>query len=369
MDIKGSSNPDSSSADEQTFTSLPPSPIYLTGKNLRSELDRPNLGQEPLIEELIYKDTITMFTARPGVGKSVVTANLTASASKGLPVFGFLNCTRPLKIAYVQLEGSRDEQISRLKMIEEVVGELNVNNMSWHTPDFNVEDARTWIDVWMELDDAIKQMEGLDIIIFDPIYAMTTKGLTNEVTCLAIKKFLDTVKYRYRSSVIVNNHSPKDTYDNQGKKIKKKDPFGVTWLSANLDGSYFIDRGDSKNTLTLEKIKSRAGAIIEFLCLQFDIASFSLSTLANQSSTPSRVRVRNVLEKLFKEGVYPSTIELARAAEVSKRQLLRMKVDGIFDDFLDFEHDHKKTIWRPKELKQKNVKKQPENTPKKRSVT
>lgn len=336
-----------------------PSPIYLHGRLLREEMDKPNLGQEPLIEELIYKDTITMFTARPGVGKSVVTTNLAATCSKGLKAFGFLHCERALKVSYVQLEGSRDEQISRLKMMEDVLGKLNLHNLTWHTPDFNVEDNKTWVDLWMELDDAKKHMEGLDVIIFDPIYAMTTKGLTNEVTCLAIKKFLDTVKYRYHVAVIVNNHSPKDTYANDGKKIKKKDPFGVTWLSANLDGSYYIDRGEDRNTLVIEKTKSRAGSLIETLTLSFDIASFTLSTIANESSTPARAKITKVLEEFFKQDIFPDTITLAREAEISKRQLLRMKADKAFDNFVSFETDNKKTIWRPKILGQKKAKKEP----------
>src|SRR4051812_42709926 len=103
---------------------------FLTGNSLREELDRPNLGTESLIEELIYKDTITMFYAKPGIGKSVVTANIAASGSNGKPVFDFLRCTKPLKIAYCQMEGSRDEQLSRLKAIEESIGAINTDNLT-----------------------------------------------------------------------------------------------------------------------------------------------------------------------------------------------------------------------------------------------
>lgn len=315
----------------------------LTGAQLREELNKENLGQEPLIEELIYKDSITMFYAKSGVGKSVVTANLAASASKGSPVFGFLQCKRPLKIGYCQMEGSRDEQLSRLKMIEAEMGEVNCEMLSWHTPNIIVEDSKTFQPFYDEMD----TFQPFDIIIFDPLYAMTVKGLTHEPTCLAIKKFLDSVKYRYHCSIIVNNHTPKDTYANTGEKIKKKDSFGITWLNANLDGSfYFEQQGD--NQLYMELAKSRGGSLLSHLMLKFDIATFTLSTLANDSCTPARIKVKSALLELWKSNPKPTATEICKKAGISLRHLMRIKTDEILSDFANISQVGKHLIYERK---------------------
>lgn len=316
----------------------------LHGNSLREELNKESLGQEPLIEELIYKDTITMFYAKSGVGKSVVTANLASCATKGLPVFGYLHCARPLKIAYCQMEGSRDEQISRLKMLEAEIGEINCEMLSWHTPNIIVENEKTFIDFFMEMD----MFRPFDIIIFDPLYAMTLKGLTREESCLGIKKFLDSVKYRYKCSIIVNNHTPKDGHTNTGETIKRKDSFGVTWLNANLDGSFYFEQIKSEDKLLMELQKSRSGSLLSHLTLKFDIATYSLSTLPNDSALPARMKVKDALIKLWAEAKVPTPTEICRIAKISSRQLLRMKTDGIFDSLVTFEVAGKNTFWKKK---------------------
>lgn len=321
---------------------------FLKGAVLRCEMDQENLGHEPLIEELIYKDTITMFSAKSGVGKSVITSNICAYGSRGDDVFGVLKVQKPLKIAYCQMEGSRDEALSRLKSMESGIGLLNTDNITWHTPQIIVEDTATWTPFMAELALA----SPFEICIIDPIYAMSSKGLVKEETCLAVKRLLDMIKAEFKCALVVTNHVPKDSITTSGKRVKREDPFGSTWLNANLDAAYFMDRdidGDTDNVVTIKATKSRGSNIIRNLALKFDISTYLMKGISDGSATQARFKVRDFLKRKFDVNSFATNAEISRGCNISLRHLQRMRMDGYFDDIAQIQNNNgKETVWMKK---------------------
>lgn len=315
---------------------------YLSGKSLEKAVNTPSLGCSPQIEELAFEDTVIMFSSQPGVGKSVVTTNMCASISSKSPVFGFFETTDHYKTAYLQMEGSRDEQLSRLKCLEDCV-KINYDNISWHTTPIISENTKSWDTLLKELE----EIAPFQFLFLDPIYKATMYGLKREESVLSLIKLLDTIRSEFKPTIILNNHETKETYSHKGVKIEKDDPFyGSQWLKAYVDVSFNIKQSD-KNEINLIQKKDRTNSIIKNFFLQFDPSSYYLKFIMDKSDLSARYKVSLFLKKNFDKKKFVTTSEIARETGVSKRHILRMKADRYFDDIAGF-NQKDELHWIPK---------------------
>lgn len=316
---------------------------YLTGQKLKEEVNRPLLGCSPMIEEYLFEDTVTMYSSQPGVGKSVVTTNEMAYTSCGAKVFGFLNSHGSYKSVYLQMEGSRDEQLSRLKSMEEVIP-INYDNISWHNTPIIAEDTKTWDVLFQEL----AEVAPFHKLYMDPIYKATMYGLKKEESVLALIKLLDKIRAEFRPAIILNNHETKQSYNYKGDPIEKDDPFyGSQWLKAYVDVSFNIQPSE-KNMVEIIQKKDRTNNILKKFVLNFDASNFTLKFNQIGSDLPARHRVQMFLQKKFDNNSFATTGEIARELDITKRHILRMKQDAYFDHFVFFDDKGKETVWRKK---------------------
>lgn len=314
---------------------------YLTGIKLKEELERPMLGCSPMIEEFQFEDTVTMYSSQPGIGKSVITTNEMAYSSCGMKVFGALNCHGAQKSVYLQMEGSRDEQLGRLKAMEEIIP-INYNNISWHNTPVIAEKPETWDELLREL----QEVAPFQKLYMDPIYKATMYGLKKEESVMALIKLIDKIRSEFRPAIVLNNHETKQSYTAKGDKIEKDDPFyGSQWLKAYVDVSFNIQPAE-KNQVEIIQKKDRTNNVIKKFVLNFDPASWVLSFDHVSSDVPSKQKVSWFLQKKFDNNSFTTTGEIAREVGITKRHILRMKHDGYFDDFVHFDDKGKELVWR-----------------------
>lgn len=322
---------------------------YIEGIELLQELLDEKLGQEALVEDFIFKDTINMFYSEPGAGKSVIGINMLASMSRGLPVFGMFNTQKELKCLYMQLEGSRDEQLGRLQSIREVVN-FNAMNIGWWDNSLNVE-SRESIKMARDVISKTKP----EVIFIDSLYCLTGVGLSKEQGFLPVKLLIEELRKVNNSTFIIFHHCQKPQY-HEGEKIEKDDPFlGSQYMKAFFDMTFFIKRKEKNQVVMEMKKELRNAEAIDKIVLDFDRANWVV--LANQdlTSKPYRVQIINFLKSKFSKGKDTDTNEIVKTFGLTKRQLRRIKEGGHFENMVTFkeqDNKNKPLVWT--ELKMSN---------------
>lgn len=248
------------------------------GKNLKDEIHSQPTERLPLIEGLLYEKSVVMCSADPGVGKSVLTANLIASASCGLPLFGHLNIPKPFKVYYIPSERGKEEIYERLKPISDTIPinydyiYINEDFIGYNVIDQNCADA---------IVHRIKE-DSFDVklIILDPIYSFVAGGLSTDEKASQFVRFSARLQKEFEASIWMNHHNVKETYDQTGKAINKSDPFyGSIWLKAHCTAGYLMQRRDNDNPTKGIKLTCKKDAhsnLIKLMELGFNPDDYTL---------------------------------------------------------------------------------------------
>ncbi len=248
-----------------------------TGDELRTAIQTASTEQPVLIEDLLYAKNVLMVAGAPGAGKSIVMTQLALAASTGSRLFGALPIPRPLRVYYLQLEGSDNESFARMRRMQDQVP-LNANNLAWdfriglnlldsHQADQLLLDVAAWGVV-------------PDIFILDPLYQAVFGEISKELPSMALIRFIDLLRTRFGCAVILNHHTHREKHDLQGRPVEENDPFyGSQWLKAYVDTSYLLKpiTGKYKNRVDLLNKKDRHSACLKQLMLHFDPESDTVS--------------------------------------------------------------------------------------------
>ena len=299
------------------------------------------MGQEAIIEGLLFKDTINFYYSGPGVGKSVIAVNMLASMSAGLPVFSMFKMKRPVRCSYMQLEGSKEEQLGRLK---EMVLEINANfdNIAWHDTPLNVEDKQS-------LETNVKQFEEFkpEVIFIDSFYCLTSKGLSKEDGFLPVRNMLKSLKDRTQATFIILHHSQKDQCEG-GIKVVKEDPFlGSQYLKAFADMMIHFKRAEGEDKVILNVTKgSRNNEGVKKIVVSFNKQTWVVKAIESETHKDAVYLINECIQKRFAKDQIITTLEIEKITGLSKRHIRRVKNDGHFDHFVSFvEEEGKTTVW------------------------
>lgn len=317
---------------------------YLTGIDLHAFLENPLLGQDAFVEGLIFKDTINIFYSEPACGKSVIAVNMLASMSSGSDVFGHFPMKRPVRCSYLQLEGSRDEQLGRFKeMMTEI--KVNLDNICWHDSPIFVENPHTQQVVFEELE-AYKP----EVIFIDSFYCLTSKGLSREEGFLPVRQLVKQIKALTGATIIILHHSLKIQYDGS-KKVEKDDPFlGSQYVKAFVDFMVYLKRdGENKVIMTTTKAQ-RNNEGIKKVTLIFNKATWTVKVVPEETCKTSVGEILDYLNKVFKKDNEVTYEMIVKNTGLTKRHIRRLKNDGYFNNLCSFiENDGFPTIWKKKD--------------------
>lgn len=331
---------------------------YLSGIDLEQYLSNPLLGQEAIVEGLIFKDTVNIFYSEPSAGKSVIAVNMLLAMSAGHPVFGYLPMPRAVKCSFLQLEGSMDEQFGRMKDMMEKI-KCNVENIAWHTSPLFVENQHTQQTILEELEHFKPE-----VIFIDSFYCLTSKGLSKEDSFLPVRDMLKLIKKKTNSTLIILHHTSKVQYDGTGSKVEKDEPFlGSQYLKAFADYMAHVKRVGENKTLIKTTKRQRNNEGIKDIMLEFDKNNWTLSAIPEESTKSAVGQVCDFLKEKFSTEDETSVDEISKATGLTKRHIRRMKNDHHFDHLAFFEeHDGLFTKWLKKNTPQNGAKNRPEVT-------
>jgi RecA-family ATPase len=246
----------------------------LVGDTLTFNINAPGEIRKTLIESLVYEKNAIMLYADPGVGKSIITLNMAMQASAGLPIFGYFECPRPLKVYYILTERGYQEPLERLRIMQKKIS-ADYSNLFLDEEmiGLNVLDPH---DEQLFMNRIERYCPNPDIIVTDPIYAIVRGGLADPKDATLFAQFSARLIKRFGCCHWMNNHTTKSTGDIIGGEWKEKaNPFfGSQLLYAHITACYYLKQheGNSKITCTKDTDSSH----ISKLSLKFDYESFTL---------------------------------------------------------------------------------------------
>ena len=316
---------------------------FLTGEKLRQELSNPILGQDAIVEGLIFHDTVNIFYSEPGAGKSVIGINMLASMSGGWPCFGMFQMKRFARCSYLQLEGSKDEQLGRLKDISAIIP-IDYANIAWHTNPLFVENQYTVTQILKELNEFKPE-----VVFVDSFYCLTNKGLSKEEGFLPVRQMIKQLKEHTQAAFIIFHHCQKPQYQ-EGKKIEKDDPFlGSQYMKAFADTMVYCKRTEENKTLLEFTKPHRNNEGIKSLSLMFDKMNWTVTAIPDETSKNAIGVIADFLKKEFLTKDHTTAEDIVKATKLTLRHVRRLKNDCHFNNLCNFlEQSGKQTIWKKK---------------------
>lgn len=243
----------------------------LTGKLLEEALSK-EIKHETIIEGFLYKNASLMIASQPSVGKSVITMQACLQMAAGLPVFGALYVPRPQRIWYMQMERPDTESLERIQSMKEHIP-VHYDNLFIDTElqklyFLNPEHLK----IILQRAILIKP----DVIVIDPLYGVAP-GLSKDDVASQLVKTLTILKAELDTTLWINHHHTKQSYDRDGNEINKDDAFyGSQWLKAHITGSYSIEK--TKTGTVLDNKKDSHSNLLNSIELTFDHDTY-LSTM------------------------------------------------------------------------------------------
>jgi RecA-family ATPase len=316
---------------------------FLTGFDLHEYLNNPLIGQEAIVEGLIFKDTINIFYSEPACGKSVIAVNMLASMSSGSNVFGHFPMKRPVKCSYLQLEGSRDEQLGRFKeMMNEI--KVNLEYICWHDSPISVENLHFQQEMFTELKEFAPE-----VIFIDSFYCLTSKGLSTEEGFLSVRQLVKQIKDLTGATIIILHHSAKPQYE-AGKVVKKDDPFlGSQYLKAFADFMAHLKRDDQGRVIMKTTKAQRNNEGVKQIVLSFNKVNWTVTAIPDETCKSAVGDIIDYLKSAFKKNQDVTYDNIVKNTSYTKRHIRRLKNDGYFNDLCEFvEADGLATVWKLK---------------------
>lgn len=292
-------------------------PEPLSGQDLIEFIKSPKKRRQPIVDGLIYENSVVMFASHPGIGKSMLLLQMCLEISAGLPVFGAFP-SRATKIYYIQKERPLDEVAERVEEMQKIIP-WNPDNFiidsSLQTFSLANEKNHEWI-----IERIIKHSPG--IIVIDPI-GSGTPGLSKDEPANLFCNFSTALQQRSKATNIFAHHITKDSYTRDGQLIEKDDPFyGSQWLKAHVTGSYLIEETEAGRTF-INKKSSHSNLI-----KQFDISYDSETMLSTTSfdSLTLTTKAKQYCNAVKKSGILfteKQFRDFLGCAPTSSRELLR----------------------------------------------
>ena len=237
-----------------TFEKLVQEYPYFHGESLEKAIDQASNERLPLIHSLIAENSLNLWYAKDGAGKSLLAVQTCIESSAGLEVFGSFMPVRPLKIIYFITERHPNEVFERIKRMKSKIT-INSSNIIF---DASLQglDIQSNVHRKIAVERALflaDKLGTVDLCCFDPMYAMTSGKMTGDEGASNITEFSRRIQNLLGSSNLFLHHP------NRGVKIQEtgqregEDIYGNRFLMAHFTSIYHIKRRNKGTYWTSEK--------------------------------------------------------------------------------------------------------------------
>ena len=302
-------------------------PFPRTGEEITHDLENLESTRAPIVEDFLHERTVFMLAADPGAGKSVISTQLALSLTTATPLFGLLHIPQPRKVYYLQLEGSYEESIERIRDMQTEL-KLDPALLAW-------DDCRGMdvgnLSVAKDLIQTIGRFWAPEVVIVDSLYKLVKGSLKEDTGAKAAIDFLDLLMATYNCAVFLNHHTHRTSYAKDGKKIEEEDPFyGSQWLKAHVDTGYLLrSMNVQRSQCALYCKKSRGGDVIKQVFLEYDPESHlcrAMNAETDGHKMSGEARVIEFLKGVKRNGRTTDFVEVMTTCELSRAHLRRIQL-------------------------------------------
>jgi hypothetical protein len=326
---------------------LDPEGWSLGGSQLLNEVENFTGKVEMIVDGLIAANSLNMWYANDGLGKSCLALESALEQAHNLPVFGHLDIVGGRKnIVYVVGERHQNEPLQRIKIMSE---KYKMDFKNFHITGkfqgYNLANEKNHLICLGILNDIANGQFGgkIDHIYFDPLNALCTGDMKEDVVVASIRMFLSLVMNRFGCAVTFTHHENRGQRNKKGKR-EGMDFYGNKFLST-MSTSVIHIKEKHKGTIFVKE-KDSYQCIYSPIPLNFD-SEFFLSIM-DEEHTPvtktttilkhinelfvlGKTFTKHDLEK-FTEGidmdVTPSLFNKIILAQVHAKKIVNLKAKG-----------------------------------------
>lgn len=299
----------------EEFKRLGVAPIY-HGDFLRKSIDTALEERPCYISGLLYHNSVIQVFADDGLGKSMVLLNLACEASSGSKVFKTLNCEKPINVIWHCCERPLDEPFERIKLMEGAIN-INIKNMIFdkEIQAMDLTSADGFADFMIRMVELVSCFDNskVDLVIIDPIYAITGGDLSNPKDCHCINHLLRTLQYRFGCAIMYTHHTNRGTMF-EGKRTDG-DMYGNRFLKANVTGQFHLKK--TEDGVELVNTKNTYGNLLKNIPLVFDEITQTLTMSHDSDDYGKRDKILLFLRKKHTEKKEFTLRELSNCLKVS----------------------------------------------------
>ena len=206
----------------------------IMGKFIKTGHDILNLPHEQndyLIENFLWKDDVAFVVGREKACKSIFTSQSAMAMTCGEAFLESFDVAKPLKILYVQAEGSMGDTKDR------IVCSTSTNGLKWNPDNWahcfppslalNTDEGYEMFKAGVEKSGFIPE-----VLILDPLYCLMSGSISDDNSVRQFNNNIRKLKDAWLCSIIVVHHEHRPKKDVKGFKVEEGDNsiFGSSML-------------------------------------------------------------------------------------------------------------------------------------------
>lgn len=300
--------------DQQTKKKLTPNNLW--GIDLIEYLSNISDKVDWIADGFLTDASISMLYATDGIGKSLIGIQGALELASGLPMFKSFHVERPQKVIYCMAERSIKEPLKRIKSMiqdedfsEKIKFENFVITTEFQGRDLsNITQANELMEI---LKGHAEIMEGVDIIFFDPLYALVRKDLKTDEAINGVFSFFRRIGSELNANVFFIHH------ENRGQRAPGEterigqDYYGNKFISGLCTAVWHMmkDKGKDKFKTFILNEKDSESCLVPRLCLDYNPEFNTVRADISSSPRAKDILTNSCLTK-FKEEAKEFTQEM-----------------------------------------------------------
>lgn len=281
-----------------------------------------------LIENLILEESSVLMVAPYGQGKTSIVYTILIQGSIGQPVFGHLNCARPLRFYVFCPERRATELKERLRKAMDMGIPFNLNNIY-------IDDGMTGItdfcspvsraSIFAGIDYAKAQHWGglnPDVMMVEGLYAMSRKPMSDPEFAGGLMTFNTALHRIYSASIWYSSHTKKQQRTVKGD-LMDLDFLGGILIPANVTGFYLFERLDAPNKSHMTQKKDTVSGLANELAFTYNHETGLLTLDQDSAQVTAKEKFRIYMNEHFRAGTTFGNSDLMFIGGVSQSTVTR----------------------------------------------
>jgi hypothetical protein len=287
----------------------------------------PTIERAFLIDKIIREKDSVLLVGAEKSGKSILAFQLMCALTSGTDFLGKFWTPRPIKVAYIQIEGELGDSQSRMKRMMQ---KLNFDPKMFQIhfiPPINLQNPHELERLKGELGTFLPEL-----VLIDPIYFAMAGSLSDD---LAVRAFIGNIrilKEYLDCAIILVAHTHKTRFDNYGNAIQEGDEavFGSKFFKAWADHIILFTHDKMTDLRTFSCLTQRSGDIETKITLELNEPEPLYFSIVEEVTDPRFERVcKIIIEWTDERGVTPK--ELMAASKMPKSSLYELLKPALVD--------------------------------------